>query len=226
MEVYGDYTGNATQENLVDLLNTPSSYTYPKLNMMDANEMNEDSKLENVIDSASDELNPGVEFCQGSVDTNLKHSICRYRRDPEVISYLYDYCIVQGNTCSGAGAYRYFEIGSAIPNPITGTLIGWSYARTWDFYGNKYNSLGLGIGESTITFIDLAYVVGYPGKFQKADELPEFIEGWDFDISVSPFYYIGGTFNLPFGNGGAFENGVSNPGGGFGITFTWQKTDD
>jgi hypothetical protein len=126
-------------------------------------------------------------------------------------------------TCGPTPAYTTFEIGTAFPTPWTATLIGWHFGWTADFYGNEYRSFGLAIGESTIVPLDVSLVKGIPVDKNQYHNLEDFITGFDLEIVVSGIVNFGGAINLPFGNGGAVEFGLSNPQIGFGITYTWMR---
>jgi RHS repeat-associated protein len=122
--------------------------------------------------------------------------------------------------------YKSFTFGTAIPNPYTGTLIGWHITITEDQYKEWFVGGGLDLNKSPF-LVNLSYVNGQINQQDlpqnKQDEpgfLRNFLSGNSIQIFVVPFVVI--QLNLPFSGGNAFDIGIGTPQGGAAWTYTFS----
>ncbi len=122
--------------------------------------------------------------------------------------------------------YYTFSFGTAIPNPITGTVVGWHLTITLDQYKDWFFGLGLDAGKNVLG-VSASLV---EGRFAK-DQLPEndveernflknFLTADSFQGFLVPIVYIGGNYS-PSVKEATLEDGLGVPQGGAGWTHSW-----
>jgi RHS repeat-associated protein len=135
-----------------------------------------------------------------------------------------------GYADSCLGQYlKYFTLtgGTTIPNPYTGTVVGWHGAISIDQNGHWYFGLGLDAGKNVLGW-DLSLV---EGRFAK-DQLPEndaaeekflqdFLTGNSVQGYLVPILYLGGNYSFSVGRT-SFDLGLGSPQGGLAWTYTWR----
>jgi hypothetical protein len=138
-------------------------------------------------------------------------------------------CGIEGlESCLGQFIKYYsFTFGTAIPNPITLTLVGWHMTVTLDQYNSWYVGLGMDLGKSY--FGANGSFVG--GTFTK-NQLPEseidqkvFVEDFLTAHTVQgyfvPIAYLGGNYSISTQTT-SFETGIGSPQVGGAWTYTWN----
>jgi len=124
--------------------------------------------------------------------------------------------------------YHTLQFGTAIPNPWTGTAVGWHAAITSDIYGHWYFGIGPDVGLSLFG-VDVSYVGGYSTE-PSEEELIDLIEGHGFEGVFAPvvsFALAGGPGQSMSGpDFPTWEIGVSTPALGGSYTYTWMIPDE
>jgi len=124
---------------------------------------------------------------------------------------------------------KYYTLsgGTAIPNPITGTVIGWHFTFSLDQYEEVYFGLGVDVGKNVLGWS--ASLV--EGRFEK-NQLPEritdkkqFLENFLTGNSVQgylvPLIYIGANWSHSIRKVSS-EGGVGSPQAGISWTYSWK----
>jgi hypothetical protein len=122
--------------------------------------------------------------------------------------------------------YYTFTFGTAIPNPITGTIVGWHGAFTLNQYGDWFFGLGFDAGKNVFG-VNASLTEGRFTKNQLPDKdieeqkfLRNFLTENSFQGFLVPIFYIGAIYS-PSINEIAVEDGVGIPQGGFACTYSW-----
>jgi hypothetical protein len=122
--------------------------------------------------------------------------------------------------------YKSLTFGTAIPNPITGTLIGWHVTITKDQYGELYVGGGVDLDKSPF-LVNVSYVYGQINQYDlpenKQDEpgfLQNYLVGNSIQVFIAPIVDI--QLNFPFNGGKAFDLGLGTPQGGAAWTYTFH----
>lgn len=122
--------------------------------------------------------------------------------------------------------YKSLTFGTAIPNPITGTLIGWHITITKDQYKEWYVGGGLDLDKSPF-LVNLSYVYGQineqdlpQNKQDEPEFLRDFLSGNSIQVFIVPIIDI--QLNFPFSGGKAFDLGIGTPQGGAAWTYTFH----
>jgi hypothetical protein len=121
--------------------------------------------------------------------------------------------------------YYTFSFGTTIPNPITGTVVGWHASISLDQYGDWFLGGGLDAGKN-ILGVSASLV---EGRFA-GDQLPEndgderkflnsYLTGNSFQGFLVPIVYIGGNYS-PSTRTASLEDGIGIPQGGVAWTYT------
>jgi len=114
------------------------------------------------------------------------------------------------------------NINIAIPNPVTGTIVGWSGTASIDRYGNWYWSpLGGGIGKSA-TFVSGSATANWMNQPCKPSEkqLSNFLS--DNGFNVTGGYWAGVSESWSPGNGSATGVGFVTPQAGGSYNYSFQ----
>ena len=122
--------------------------------------------------------------------------------------------------------YYTFSFGTAIPNPLTGTIVGWHIAFTLDQYGDWFFGIGIDAGKNVLG-VSASLV---EGRFAN-DQLPSndiaeqrflrsYLTGNSFQGFLVPIFYIGANYSPSVGEFSA-EDGVGIPQGGVAWTHSW-----
>lgn len=114
------------------------------------------------------------------------------------------------------------NINVAIPNPVTGTIVGWSGTASIDRYGNWYWSpLGGGVGKSA-TFVSGSATANWMNQPCKPSEkqLNNFLTGHGFNVTGG--YWGGASESWSPGNGSATGLGFVTPQAGGSYNYSFQ----
>jgi RHS repeat-associated protein len=118
--------------------------------------------------------------------------------------------------------YLSANINVAIPNPWTGTLIGWSGTASLDRYGNWYWSpLGGGVGKSA-TFVSGSVTANWMNQPCEPSEwqLNNFLSGSGFNATAG--FWGGVSESWSPGNGSATGVGFVTPQAGVSYNYSFQ----
>ena len=131
---------------------------------------------------------------------------------------------------SCVGQYvKYYTLsgGTAIPNPITGTAIGWHFTISLDQYKKVFFGLGLDAGKNVLGW-SASLVEGRFAKDQLPDNtldeeqfLEKFLTGNSAQGYIVPLLYIGANWSTST-NQISFEEGAGSPQAGVSWTYTWK----
>ena len=114
------------------------------------------------------------------------------------------------------------NINIAIPNPLTGTLVGWSGTASADRYGNWYWSpLGGGVGKSA-TVASFSLTANWMNQLGKPSEmqLSNFLSGNGLNVTAG--FWGGLSESWSPGNGSATGLGFVTPQAGGSYNYSFQ----
>lgn len=123
--------------------------------------------------------------------------------------------------------YYTFSFGTAIPNPITGTVVGWHGSVTLTQYGDWLFGIGLDAGKNVFgvsaSLVDGRFTENQLPKndIDQRKFLQNFLTGNSFQGFLVPIYYIGVNYS-PSVKTATLEDGIGIPQGGGAWTYTWS----
>ena len=218
--------------------NNPSRYTDPSGHMV-CNVMVSGSAPvdEDACESAQRNRNPDyagpLDYQRPGLPVNVHRQGNGLKADNESSVVLWEdtntECPGGADSCVGQiTEYASISLGTAIPNDITGTAVGWHMTITVDRFGRVYFGLGLDAGKSL--FLISGNVVA--GSFT-ADQVPDsidaekkfleaFITGDTVQAGLVPIYYTGINWS-PSAGEAAWENGIGVPAGFVSWTHTFDR---
>jgi len=123
--------------------------------------------------------------------------------------------------------YFAFTGGTTIPNPYTGTVVGWHTTIVLDQYGQWYVGGGLDAGKNILGW-DASLVEGRfshdqlpSDNAERSKFLENFITGNSFQGFLVPIIYFGANYS-PSVNNAAWDLGIGSPQGGIAWTYTFK----